>query len=314
MMQWYFPSKFNFQDFRIDEYFEMQSERFDQRPTHKAITDMDKALEQVFKKREELRKFFSTLDETTFYNNPSLQDLYGLFRLVDSDVALKFQVRENVFREHSPMWPMSLQSSSASSSSTEAATTRPDLQMCDQYTVDLYNRIMDSLGDKSQLFEREVGFQDADQASLKVFLETKASELGLSPTTSKVDVQFAGSNGKAGGGLVALPVERLEVKSKKDPSLGAQDARQSLEKDKKKLTPAQLSVQEAREAYVNRRHRFIDPMFRRRRLKWLERQMANKNKEREVKYNNYFQTHPDIQKHWPTNRASVTVTWPSPHH
>jgi len=66
--------------------------------------------------------------------------------------------------------------------------------------------------------------------------------------------------------------------------------------------------------YLERRHRFIDPMFRRRRLKWLERQMAGKNKETEVKFNTYYATHPDQHKEWPTNKGSVTVTYPSPYH
>jgi len=66
--------------------------------------------------------------------------------------------------------------------------------------------------------------------------------------------------------------------------------------------------------YLARRHRFIDPMYRRRRLKWIERTMAEKNKETEVKFNSYYTTHPDDQVDWPTNKGSVTVVWPSPYH
>eukprot|EP00397_Hematodinium_sp_SG-2012_P031166 GEMP01033060.1.p1 GENE.GEMP01033060.1~~GEMP01033060.1.p1 ORF type:complete len:511 (+),score=127.86 GEMP01033060.1:94-1626(+) len=63
-----------------------------------------------------------------------------------------------------------------------------------------------------------------------------------------------------------------------------------------------------------KRHRFIDPMFRRRRLKWLERLQSRKNNDREIKYNQYYMAHPDNQERWPLNKGSVTVQYPSRHH
>jgi len=77
---------------------------------------------------------------------------------------------------------------------------------------------------------------------------------------------------------------------------------------------SQLRDKGALQKHLARRHRFVDPMFRRRRLKWLERQVAAKNKEREVKYNPYMVEHPDQKKEWPSNKGSVTITWPSPYH
>merc|ERR550534_697459 len=59
------------------------------------------------------------------------------------------------------------------------------------------------------------------------------------------------------------------------------------------------------------RNRFIDPMYRRRRLKYLERMQKGKNKDKEVKYNTYYMKHPDVHPMWPTNKGSVTVQWPS---
>lgn len=66
--------------------------------------------------------------------------------------------------------------------------------------------------------------------------------------------------------------------------------------------------------YLSRRHRFIDPMYRRRRLKWLERQMSDLNREKDVKFSSYYAPHPDDTPEWPTNKGSTTVVWPSPYH
>jgi hypothetical protein len=63
--------------------------------------------------------------------------------------------------------------------------------------------------------------------------------------------------------------------------------------------------------FVNKRHRFVDPLFRRRRLKWMERFLAGMNSAKEIKYNRHFTRHPDLQKTWPSNLGSVTVKWPN---
>lgn len=62
---------------------------------------------------------------------------------------------------------------------------------------------------------------------------------------------------------------------------------------------------------VDKRHRFVDPLFRRRRLKWMERFLAGMNNAKEIKYNRHFTRHPDEQERWPTNLGSVTVQWPN---
>jgi hypothetical protein len=63
--------------------------------------------------------------------------------------------------------------------------------------------------------------------------------------------------------------------------------------------------------FVNRRHRFVDPLFRRRRLKWMERFLAGMNSAKEIKYNRHFTRQPDLQPKWPSNLGSVTVKWPN---
>jgi hypothetical protein len=68
---------------------------------------------------------------------------------------------------------------------------------------------------------------------------------------------------------------------------------------------------EIKSLFVNRRHRFVDPLFRRRRLKWMERFLAGMNNAKEIKYNRHFTRHPDLQPKWPSNLGSVTVRWPN---
>merc|ERR1712072_1092317 len=109
------------------------------------------------------------------------------------------------------------------------------------------------------------------------------------------------------GRLAAYLVRAQSGGSKEDRAASQKSAEEELTKMRTK-GPAPVRQ------YLARRHRFIDPMFRRRRLKWLERQMAGKNKEREVKFNTYYATHPDEHKEWPSNKGSVTVVWPSPYH
>ena len=204
LMRWYFPSKYNLQDFRNQEYFEMQAERFAPRVKHESMEHLAATLKKVLRHREELRKFFQKLDEPTFMSNPTLQDLYGCFRLISEDRALSFEPDEKVFKTHSPF-----------TSTLEGVPISMDIEN-----------------------------QDKAEKKLLEMLQT--------------------------------------------PHL---------------------------QSYMNRRHRFIDPMFRRRRLKWLERQAAGLNKEWNVKHRlPFYGTHPDDQKHWPTSKAGLHVQWPSPYH
>eukprot|EP00386_Alphamonas_edax_P001747 GDKI01005230.1.p1 GENE.GDKI01005230.1~~GDKI01005230.1.p1 ORF type:complete len:241 (-),score=61.67 GDKI01005230.1:17-739(-) len=68
-------------------------------------------------------------------------------------------------------------------------------------------------------------------------------------------------------------------------------------------------------AYVERRHRFADPLFRRRRLAFLDKLARNRFKSaKQKKYNPQYQEHPDDAEVWPHNKGSVTIKWPSPFH
>ena len=75
-----------------------------------------------------------------------------------------------------------------------------------------------------------------------------------------------------------------------------------------------VAAPETRDAvipFTDKRHRFVDPLFRRRRLKWMERFLAGMNNKKEIRLNRHYTRHPDEQKKWPTNLGSVTVKWPN---
>ncbi|PHJ22400.1 hypothetical protein CSUI_003755 [Cystoisospora suis] len=78
----------------------------------------------------------------------------------------------------------------------------------------------------------------------------------------------------------------------------------ALEKDEKLAT------------YYRIRHRFFDPLFRRKRLSFLDRftrERIKADKERQIGTRLYVK-HPDQKPLWPDNKGLVTRTWPSPFH
>ncbi|KAF4655623.1 hypothetical protein FOL46_008185 [Perkinsus olseni] len=61
--------------------------------------------------------------------------------------------------------------------------------------------------------------------------------------------------------------------------------------------------------FMEHRHRFVDPLFRRRRLKYMERLTTGKTKPKEKKYHGYYIVHPDNKKRWPSNLGSSYSTY-----
>lgn len=60
-----------------------------------------------------------------------------------------------------------------------------------------------------------------------------------------------------------------------------------------------------------RDYRFVCPLYRRRRLKWLQRKVCGRHKEKELKYAPYYVDHPDQKEVFPDNKGSVTIKWPN---
>lgn len=318
-MRWYFPSKFNMQDFRVDEYFEMQAERFKPHPPHDCMAKLNATAQEVSKHREEVRSFFRGIDEETFLNTPTLQDLYGVFRMVDPDPVLSFPVPENIFLEHSPLWgsspPFRYPSQSLDSAEQDeaiedaadeaapAALASSEHEMAEELLA-LWALVSEALGkeaggkSRANAFDARINMVKSEKEVRELLLQ-EAQQLGIV-------APFEDSSVVVEDGRLAAYLVRAQ-------SGGSQEERAASQKSAEKELLKMRETGQTK-AYLARRHRFVDPMFRRRRLKWLERQMIGKNKEKEVKFNTYYATHPDDHKEWPTNKGSVTVVWPSPHH
>lgn len=449
MMRWYFPSKYNFPDFRIDEYFEMQAERFTERTPHSCMSKLRKTMKRASTHREALRLFFKGLDEATFLSNPTLQDLHSLFRFVDPDSVLTFAPMQDIFREHPPLgweappfqakvnglWPRDLyilwqmlkdRLGPKATISLQPAITRAEavgkvreivlkeikrinavlsledtLVLCeeeDQRPVEFASRTgsfaevgapekaMSPLigpwqleGGKGRLIiskesdtfrlqydlarnveirgmlamqddwaEADLVKGDSPYGRVCLQLGKGTSTLNMKlkmhnhetwgmlaahrpadfvPSTKPeaADLGTAQSEAnRAGIGVLAArgrrPARRLlasylaQRPSGRGPGRAGRVDGAPLAAPEGAKGPSSAPLPDPLRGYLCKRHRFVDPMFRRRRLKWLERQMAEKNKDREVKFNLYYTVHPDDRREWPTNKGSVTVQWPSPYH
>lgn len=143
----------------------------------------------------------------------------------------------------------------------------------------------------------------ANKASLKEWMEKEGNR--LSNESSSVDDLNA----------VLRMLEGSEDDSALSlrPSEGASDSKiiqMALLRERHRRRHERVKLN-PRTLFINKRHRFVDPLFRRRRLKWMERFLAGMNNAKEIKYNRHFTRHPDLQDKWPSNLGSVTVKWPN---
>ncbi|PFH31758.1 hypothetical protein BESB_022500 [Besnoitia besnoiti] len=104
MMKWYWPSKYMFQDVQMAQYFQMQAMRFAQRPAHASMTKLSSAMEECWRKRDAVRSLFQSIDERVFRENPTLQDLYGLYRTLCAENPLRFPVDPAMWRNPEFTW------------------------------------------------------------------------------------------------------------------------------------------------------------------------------------------------------------------
>jgi hypothetical protein len=233
LRQWYFPSKYALQNFRLDEYLEMQTERFAPRPVHPTVTDFAATVQRLVDSQDVVAAFLATLDEQTLANNASVRDLKDLYDLVFASEA------------------------SDENSSTEISAEQQD--------------------------------------ELTFLLETLRAHAGCE-VAGNVLQQIHSESFSFGG---ARKMIFAALRSSKPAEKKTEDMTAGLSEDQKKL--------------LNKRYRFIDPLYRRRRVKWMERLLTQKHSAQELKHHSYYKTHPDQQDTFPTNMGPATIKWPSPY-
>lgn len=233
LRRWYFPSKYALQNFRLDEYFEMQNERFAPRPVHPAVEDFAATVQRLVENEDVIAKFLSIVDEATVASNASVRDLKDLYELVF-----------------------------ASEPNSETSDT---------------------------------GISAEQQDELTFLLETLRAHAG-SEVAGTVAKQIHSENH---GFHNARKVILSALKSSKPAERTTEDMTAGLSADQKKL--------------LTKRYRFVDPLYRRRRVKWMERLLTQKHSAQELKHHSYYKTHPDQQETFPTNMGPATIKWPSPY-
>lgn len=228
--KWYFPSKYTLQNFRVDEYFDMQAERFKPRPVHPGITDFQETLKRVRDNSDAVKAFLTQLTKEEIIAKPAYQDLHAIYMLLND----------------------------------ESPVGRDEKEVDDEVTFLL----------------EVVRAQCGSSVALKV--AEKANGLPMAQARAVL--------------LQALKEDHPPEEVTKPVDL------------------SEKLLNEEDKQYLARRHRFVDPLQRRRRLKWMERLIIGKHSANEMKNHGYYKTHPDDREMFPTNMGPVSIKWPSPHH
>lgn len=373
LKQMYFPSRFSLQDFRVDEYFEMQAERFAPREVHPSMPQLEATLHRIAKNRKKIEEFFNTklkIDtpegRQIFQDNPTLQDLHGLLRHLEARPQL--QALESSQQGHTEEDAMEAAASSLHLTPTSTLTSRPsststfqpsaeELEESDRRQLaTLATQLRDAMPRdefrtlEAQLLQlksaeevRDVLLEQVkahgivpDYSSLTLMIENEGGNVAKSAgrqeeATSETDADAPDATGTDDEyGLVDLSVtdaaplsvpplfapKRLSsVLAASKGEMHAEKMRRAKGREKgEEAVKRFLNGQGPVTQYLKRRHRFIEPMYRRRRLKWLEKMQANRIKTKDLQLNEYWPLHPDQKEKWPTNMGSVTVKWPSPYH
>ena len=231
LRQWYFPSKYAFQNFRLDEYFEMQHERFAARPVHPAIILAAHTLQRLLEHQPQIEAYLASVSEESLAQNPALRDLKDFHHLFITDAE------------------------------PDASLSAATAEQLDELTFLL------------EMLRAHAGAKVAAAVAERINVE------GLNLKNARAAVFEA----------MKMPAGATESPAKMEPKSDEQ----------KKL--------------LSKRYRFIDPLYRRRRVKWMERLLTQKHSAQELKHHSYYQTHPDQMESFPTNMGPATIKWPSPY-
>jgi hypothetical protein len=233
LRKWYFPSKYGFQNFNMEEYIEMQAERFKTRPVHPCVKLFQETLQRIGSMdSSKIQSFIESEQKKESLTNKEAQilsDLKALFELV-----------------------------------------------------------------KNEEVGQKISDVPADEEEISFLLETLRVHVGAEKA-----VEIAAKVSQAEISLQAARKMILELLKTPGKS--------------KEVDQMNIEYTEAEKKILSRRHRFIDPLQRRRRLKWMERLLQGKHSAQELKHHSYYKTHPDKLDVYPSNMGPATIKWPSPY-
>ena len=79
MLQWYFPSKYGLMDFRVDDYFQMQAERFQKRQPAEWVSKFRETVNEVSANEEKVAAFLKSVNIQDYQTTTGIQDLHSLY-------------------------------------------------------------------------------------------------------------------------------------------------------------------------------------------------------------------------------------------
>jgi len=328
---WYYPSRFGMQDFSISEYYEMQAERFAPRQEHRAMKGIEKASWRAVRSEAKIRTFLSSLSEEQMKDHPTMRDLRELSELAPEVLGLS----------GATALPSGLDDETASQTVVidEGFSQWRDVEEI----AALMKAVKDSgkIGNFQKLYNEVAAADSLEQARKIISTAMLNSGFEIPWARRTVEVSLADAAPSAAHSAEApvaapasvgtiSPSDYRDFEEDEDtevvaaPKRGRAHRAINLRIDMAQQTPASQKAMEAaqkdlerireqRNHYTSLRHRYVDPLFRRRRLKWLERLERRLHKEIEIKQNSYFIKHPDEQEQWPVNKGSTWIRWPSPY-
>ncbi|KFG30611.1 hypothetical protein TGRUB_207800 [Toxoplasma gondii RUB] len=366
MMKWYWPSKYMLQDVQMAQYFQMQAMRFAPRPAHVSLTTLSATMEQCWKKRDAVRAFFQSIDEKVLRENPTLQDLYGLYRTLCPDDPLRTPVDPALWRNPGFTWQHTADQRIVSSSTNreqqgdpsepEMATRRVAQEQAthkrhnspaninDDVAALLFSRTEQSgairnvcaaspylHGGKNNRSrdrfhngarEADSSEEDSLEQPKSLILDTESRGTALSRSRTQECLLALSALAENGLGQSASELIQQPVVLRVDIGLGDREPVQDTTAFRKKQEQSRRTLQAALDhderlaRYHGAKHRFFDPLFRRRRLSFLDRfarERIKGEKARQLGAQLYVK-HPDQKPVWPDNKGLLTRKWPSPFH
>jgi len=297
---------------------------------HDSVPQLEATLRRIARNGTKVKDFFHSklkIDtpegRQTFQQNPTLQDLYGLLRHLDAwpqlcalESAPSEPTREDTEKIPLRLMPKSSLSSRPGSGDADAsqAPTEVSADIDRRELAGLATLLKDTLprGDYIKLEAQLLQLKSAEE--VRDLLHTAKQEHGIVPDYKSLSLVIENEGGEQESNVAFAP-KRLSSVLAAAP--GGNDEEQTRAKGRtagEETITRFLKGQGPVTNYLKRRHRFIEPMYRRRRLKWLEKIQANRIKAKDLQLNDYWPLHPDRKEKWPTNMGSVTVKWPSPWH
>ncbi|CBZ49787.1 conserved hypothetical protein [Neospora caninum Liverpool] len=366
MMKWYWPSKYMLQDVQMAQYFQMQAMRFAPRPAHVSLTKLSATMEECWQKRDAVRAFFRSVDEKVIRENPTLQDLYGLYRTLCIDDPLQSPIDPAMWRNPGFTW----QHTSADNRNALSPTNKKDQSDLSDDTVaarrseekatdmrqhppaNVNNDVADLLfsrteqshamrnvcaaspqlhgGKSNRLRDRfhngaregETGEEGSLEEPKSLVLDTEARGKAVARRRTQEcllalsALAETGVGQSASEGMQQPAVLRINVGLGDRESVQDTAAFRRKQEQSRRTLEAALDRDEQLARYHSAKHRFFDPLFRRKRLSFLDRfarERIKGEKARQLGAQLYVK-HPDQKPVWPDNKGLLTRKWPSPFH